>query len=517
MELSMLIFFLLLPLSFAAAAAVKFLFFQTHKESNKRLPPGPPALPLLGNIQWLGTPLSDLHLVLRRLRSKYGPIITLFLGTRPAVFVFNPSLVHEALIQKGSSFASRPPASEMTRFFNGNIQTIASAPYGPLWRLLRRNLMSEILHPSRVKSFAEGRMWVRDVLINRLRSHEQRGEPVRVAEMFQHAIFCLLLFMCFGEKLDESAVSEIERAQQRLVNTFFSFHAMAFMPVVGRLVFRKAWKMALEMKDERDQLMESLIRARSARKEAGRRDDKKGFEFCYVDSLHALELPEEGGRKPTEREMVTLCSELLTGGTDTTSTTMEWIMANLVKNPDQQSKLVDEIERVVGKEGEIREEDLPKMPYLQAVVKEGLRRHPPAHLLLSHAVSEEVTLGGYVIPKDAFINFTASEIGVDKEVWEDPLEFKPERFLKAEGGKGEEDVDITGSREVKMMPFGVGRRICPALNLAILHLEFLVANLVREFEWKPKKDGEIIDLTEKVEFTVVMKIPLEAKIISRRS
>ncbi|KAL6012992.1 hypothetical protein ACLOJK_003482 [Asimina triloba] len=117
--------------------------------------------------------------------------------------------------------------------------------------------------------------------------------------------------------------------------------------------------------------------------------------------------------------MVTLCSELLTGGTDTTSTTMEWIMANPVKNPDQKSKLVHEIEGVVGKEEEIREEDLPKMPYLQA---------------------------------DALINFTASEIGVDKEVWEEPPEFRPERFLKAEDGEGEEGVDITGSREVKMMP-----------------------------------------------------------------
>ncbi|KAL5996110.1 hypothetical protein ACLOJK_026183 [Asimina triloba] len=409
-----------------------------------------------------------------------------------------------------------PPATELTRFFNSNQDNISSASYGPHWRLLRRNLMSEILHPSRVKTFAEGRKWVLELLIKRLCSIEERGEPVRVQEIFQHVIFCLLLFMCFGEKLEESAVNEIERVQRRMLVTFSSFNLFAFLPRVGRLLFRKGWKRALELRDEREQLMIRLIRARRGRKE-GHQDEKtkkSSFEFSYVDSLFALELAEEGGRKLTEAEIVTLCSEFMTGGTDTTSTAMDWIFANLVKNQDKQEKLVEDIERVVGKDGEIKEEDLQKMRYLKAVILEGLRRHPPGHLLLSHGVSEEVTLGGYVIPKNAVVNVTIAEIGLDKEVWEDPLEFRPERFLKEDD---EEGVDITGSREIKMMPFGVGRRICPALSLAILHLEYLVANLVREFQWKPKEEGEIIDLSEKMEFTVVMKNPLEAKIISRRS
>ncbi|KAL5996117.1 hypothetical protein ACLOJK_026190 [Asimina triloba] len=504
---------MLILVSLFLSLALKLLFFGRQK-SKKSLPPGPPALPLLGNLLWLRKSLFDIEPVLRRLRSKYGPILTLHIGTRPAIFIADRSLVHEALVQKGSAFSDRPPATELGRIFNANQHNISSAAYGPLWRLLRRNLMSEILHPSRVKSFAEGRKWVLELLIKKLRAHEERGEAVRVVEIFQHAIFCLLLFMCFGERLEESAVKEIERVQRRLLTSGSRFGVFAFLPRLGRFIFRRRWKMVLEMRDEQERVLVPLIRARGDRKEGCEDEKKKGsFEFCYVDSLFALELSEEGGRKLTETEMVSLCSEFLNGGTDTTSTTLQWILANLVRNQDKQANLAEEIEGVVGKEGEIREEDLQKMPYLKAVILEGLRRHPPGHFVLPHAVSEEVTLAGYVIPKNASINFTVAEIGVDKEVWEDPLEFRPERFLKEEGVEG---VDITGSREIKMMPFGVGRRICPGLNLALLHLEYFVANLVREFQWKPKKDGEIIDLSEKLEFTVVMKNPLEAKIISRR-
>jgi cytochrome P450 len=232
--------------------------------------------------------------------------------------------------------------------------------------------------------------------------------------------------------------------------------------------------------------------------------------LCYVDTILALELPEEK-RKLNEEEMVSLCSEFLDGGTDTTSTALQWIMANLVKYPQIQEKLFMEIKGVV-QEGEenIKEEELQKMPYLKAIILEGLRRHPPGHFVLPHAVTEDAVLGKYVVPKDGNINFMVAEMGWNPKVWEDPMVFKPERFLNSGG----ETFDITGSREIKMMPFGAGRRICPAYDLAMLHLEYFVANLIWRFEWKAV-DGDDVDLSEKEEFTVVMKNPLQAQICPR--
>ncbi|CAN1246504.1 Cytochrome P450 89A9 [Linum grandiflorum] len=226
----------------------------------------------------------------------------------------------------------------------------------------------------------------------------------------------------------------------------------------------------------------------------------------YIDTLLNLELPEEK-RKLTEMEIVSLCNEFLNGGTDTTSNILQWIMANVVKYPDIQTKLFDEIKSLVGetRATEIKEEDLQKLPYLKAVVLEGLRRHPPGHFLMPHAVTStaELGVGGYAVPKGAVVNFMVAEIGRDPKVWEDPMSFKPERFL------GDTNpFDITSSKEIKMMPFGAGRRICPAYELGILHLEYFLANLIWSFEWKAVGDKEV-DLTGKeLWFAEVMKNPL---------
>ncbi|WJX22116.1 hypothetical protein P8452_11453 [Trifolium repens] len=120
----------------------------------------------------------------------------------------------------------------------------------------------------------------------------------------------------------------------------------------------------------------------------------------------------------------------------------------------------------------MKEEDLHKFPYLKCVILEGLRRHPPGHFLLPHAVTEDVVLNGYLVPKTGVVNFLEAEIGWDSRVWEDPMEFKPERFLK------NKTFDITGKKEIKMMLFGAGRRICPEYTLALLHLEYF-----RCFKW----------------------------------
>ncbi|KAF9609059.1 hypothetical protein IFM89_012499 [Coptis chinensis] len=427
-----------------------------------QLPPGPPIVPFITAVQWIGKSISDVERTLRHLSSKYGPIISLGMNnSKPLIFITTHDLSYQSLVTRGAIFADRPPAPPASRYLSNDQHTISAAPYGPLRHLLRRNLTFGVLQSSRVNSYAHTRKSVLQNLKNKLKKEAAAtgaGGSICVGLHFQYAIFCLLVIICFGDdKLDEKTMGDIEKVQR----------------------------------------------------------DLPAYQLQY------LRLP-EGGRKLSEREIVGLCSELLNAGTDTTATTLEWIMANLVKHQDIQLKLFEEIKGVVqassksGSEMTIQVEDIQKMPYLKAVVLEGLRRHPPGHFVLPHAVTEDTMLEGYVVPKDAIVHFMIGEMAMDSKVWDNPMEFKPERFLSSSSNKKNGEIaaalDIAGSRDIKIMPFGAGRRICPGLGLAMLHLEYFVANLVMEFQWACEV-GHEVDLSEKQVLTVVMKKPLRARLL----
>ncbi|KAJ6302836.1 hypothetical protein OIU77_016853 [Salix suchowensis] len=396
-----------------------------------------------------------------------------------------------------------------------NQLAILYSRYGPTWRLLRRNLTAEILNPSGVKSYSRARERVLQILQNRLESQAKSGRPVFVMEHFRYAMFCLLVLMCFGDKLDENQIKKIEEVEHQLLVNLQKFSILNFCPRVTKIVLRKRWEEFFRLLKCQEDVLIPFIRERKKGKEKRSRepnmeDSKDENVLSYVDTLLDLQLPGEN-RKLNELEIVSLSSEFLSAGTDTTTTALQWIMENLVKYPQIQEKLFMEIKGVV-RDGEenIKEDDLQQLPYLKAIILEGLRRHPPFHFVFPHAVIEDVVVGEYVIPKEAAIVINAAEMGWDLKVWEDPMSFNPSRFLNKEG----ETFDMTGRREIKMMPFGVGRRICPGYALSMLHLDYFVANLVSKFEWKAV-DGDDVDLSEEQEFTMVMKNPLQAQLSLR--
>ncbi|KAK9144125.1 hypothetical protein Sjap_004028 [Stephania japonica] len=343
----------------------------------------------------------------------------------------------------------------------------------------------------------------------RLNKEAQLGQcHVQVMKHFKYTMFCLLAYMCFGDKFDEKVIGDIEDMERNIILSLSRFNLLGAFPKLTKMLMPKRWEELHELINNQERVFVPLIRAR---KEKQRRSDDV---VAYVDTLLNLSVPsEEGGvRKLSEKEIATLCTEFFNAAADTTSTTMEWIMANLVKYPKIQEKLYSEIQGVVssrdgGDEGDdIKDEELHKMKYLKAVVLEGLRRHPPAHVGIPHAVKDDVLLEGHLVPRDAIIIFTIAEMGWDPTVWEDPMEFKPERFLVSEMG----GLDITGTREIKMMPFGAGRRICPGLSFGMQLLEYLVVNLVKDFKWTARM-GDDVDLSEKIELTSIMKHPLQKR------
>ncbi|KAI3972957.1 hypothetical protein MKX01_019615 [Papaver californicum] len=380
---------IIITLSFCATLKVLFNLLQTLK----KLPPGHVSIPIITSLQWLQKSFSDLGPILRNLEAKYGPIITLSIGHRKSIFITTSSLAHQALIQNGAIFADCSPAPATLKIISSNQHNTTDASYES----------------------------------NSGQNH------VLVVDHIQFGMFCLLVFMCIGEKLDEEKLEKLLKI-------------LDFFPKLIKIFSKKKWE---DLRSDQEKVLIPLIRSRKKqmKKISEDKNHEKSLGLCYVDSLLNLELPNEGGRKLTEQEIVSLCSEFLDAATDTTSTALQWI----------------------------QEEDLKKLPYLKAVILEGLRRHPPAHFILPHAVTQDIGLDGYVVPKEATVNVMIAEIGWDSKVWEDPMVFKPDRFLNEDGVLSEELSYLVEE--------------CHASSLAMLHLEYFVA--IKEFKWTAKFRDDI--------------------------
>lgn len=193
----------------------------------------------------------------------------------------------------------------------------------------------------------------------------------------------------------------------------------------------------------------------------------------------------------------------MVGGTETTTAMLEWVMAELMKHPDEMEKVQEELTQIVGLNNLVEEFHLPKLHHLEAVVKETIRLHPALPLLVPRCPSETTTIGGYTIPKGSTVFMNAWAIHRDPSLWDNPLEFRPQRFLDPNN-----KYDYLGNK-FQYVPFGSGRRICAGLPLAERMLTFELASFLHSFEWRLPRDTKL-DLSEKYGLVVKKMTPLIA-------
>ncbi|KAK5804677.1 hypothetical protein PVK06_032328 [Gossypium arboreum] len=223
----------------------------------------------------------------------------------------------------------------------------------------------------------------------------------------------------------------------------------------------------------------------------------------YFPLLTKLD-PQDGIEELNKTHVTNLLLDLFVAGTDTTSSTLEWAMAELLRNPQALLKAKKELDEAIGKGNPVEESDVNRLPYLQAIIKETFRMHPAVPLLLPRRADSDANLCGFKIPKGSQVLINVWAIGRDPSIWDNPNSFIPDRFLGSE-------IDVKG-RDFGLIPFGAGRRICPGLPLANRMLHLMLGSLINYFDWK--LEGEIspneMNMEEKYRIAVHMATPLRA-------
>ncbi|GLJ15604.1 hypothetical protein SUGI_0256490 [Cryptomeria japonica] len=230
-----------------------------------------------------------------------------------------------------------------------------------------------------------------------------------------------------------------------------------------------------------------------------RRRVKKSEKSDIVDVM--LDMAEIGSAEiqVSRLHMKAIITDMLIAGVETSTTTIEWAMTELLRNPQAMSRAQEEIELKVGRDRMVRESDLVSLHYLRCVVKETLRLHAPAPLLMAHESTQGCNVGEYYIPPETRLFVNVWAIGRDERVWEDPLEFKPERFIGS-------SIDVNG-HHFELLSFGTGRRGCPGIYMGLSSVYLVVAQLIHCFHWNVEGD---LDREETFGLTLPKKFPISA-------
>ncbi|KAK1293377.1 Isoflavone 2'-hydroxylase [Acorus calamus] len=493
-----LLFYLALLLTLTLLLSRLILSPPPKHPSNKSPPPSPPSLPLIGHLHLFKKPL---HRTLSALSLKYGPVLSLRVGSRPVLVVSSSSAAEDCFTKNDIAFANRP------RFLAGKIlgyefTSQAWAPYGDHWRNLRRITTVGVYSTARVNSFspirsAEIRSIVKCFFAGRS-SINGGFTKVELKSVFFDLAFNVMMEMISGKKYHgEGATGSREEAEEfrEIVEESFQLAAASnlgdFMPVLNWLGFLGLEKRLLRLRKRRDTFFERLIEEIRLKRKTGEAEKRE----TIIDVM--LSLQESDAEYYTDEIIKGVIANLLAAGTDTTAVTTEWALSHLLNNPETLKKARNEIDTVVGHDHMFEESSLPNLPYLNDIISETLRLCPAGPLLVPHKSTEDCMVGGYYVPSGTMLLVNAWAIHRDPSLWEEPTKFKPERF---QGG---------GVEGYKMIPFGSGRRRCPGEGLAMRLLGLTLGTLIQCFEWKRIGEEEV-DMMEGPGLTMPKDKPLEA-------
>ncbi|XP_061994802.1 cytochrome P450 71B34-like [Rosa rugosa] len=472
--------FLLLPL---------LVLLKKNKKPQKHFPPSPPKLPIIGNLHQFAQSGSSPHQNLWRLSKKFGPIMLLRLGRIPTLIISSAEAAKQVLKDNDLNCCTRPSTSG-SRKLTYNYIDMGFAPYGEYWREMRKLCVLELFSVKRVQSYRLIREEEVAKMIDSISKESaswSSNSCVNLTEKLYAVMGSITFRVIFGTSFEGSDF-EHDRFHQVLHEAeimLAGFSAADYFPaIIGYLIDRISGKhkqferVSGELHHFFQQVIDDHLKPGRTQPE---HED-------IVDVL--LKIVKEqtgfGAAQFGHDNIKALLVNLFLGGIDTGAITMLWAMAELAKNPRLMKKAQDEVRSCVGNKGKVSESDTEQLPYLKMIIKETLRLHPPAPLMLPRESMSPFKVLGYDVEPKTLIIINDWVISRDPEFWKDPEEFIPERF-------DDSSVDFRG-QHFEYLPFGAGRRICPGIYMATTTVELGLANLLYSFDWKSPEGMKEADI-----------------------
>nr|QUN00503.1 cytochrome P450 736A266 [Tripterygium wilfordii] len=465
----------------ALALFLQLLLRKMTNTKHKKLPPGPKGLPIFGCLHMLG---KFPHRAMHQLSQKYGPIMYMKLGLMPTVVVSSPQAAELFLKTHDLVFASRP-SLEAAKYISYEQTGISFAPYGSYWRNMRKMCTLELLSTLKINDFKSMRREEIKKFVEHIKDAAKEGVAVDVSAKVASLSADMTCRMVFGKKYMDKDLDE--RGFKAVIHEGMKLGAT---PNVGDYIPQIAWldlqglrKRMKAVSKVFDDFFEKIID-----EHIQCRDEDKVKDF--VDVMLGIVGSEETEYSINRGNIKAVILDMLAGGMDTSFTSVEWTMSELLRHPRVMEKLQKELEEVVGMNRMVEESDLEKLDYLDMVVKESMRIHPVAPLLIPHESIEDCIVDGFHIPRKSRIVINTWSIGLDPRSWTDAEKFIPERF---EGS----NVDVRG-HDFELLPFGSGRRGCPGLQLGLTMVQLMLAQTVHCFDWELPDNmlASELDMTE---------------------
>ncbi|XP_021290830.1 geraniol 8-hydroxylase-like [Herrania umbratica] len=463
------------------------------RASSGKLPPGPRRIPILGNLLDLG---DKPHKSLAELAKTHGPLMSLKLGSLTTIVVSSAAMAKEVLQNHDLTFSNRT-IGDAVRVKQHDEVGLPWMPVSPLSRTLRKVCNSHFFSNKKLNANQYLRRKKIEELLSYVHKHGRAGVAVNIGQAAFNTSINLLSNTVFSKDLVDPNSKDAQAFKQTVCSIMEEggkTNLADYFPVLRKIdpqgVRRRMSIHLTKLLNLVDKMFDERLHSR-----------KEHGSIAYDDVLDTLlDIIEDNLVELNKTHLTHLLGVFFVAGTDTTSVSLEWAMAELLQNPKVLQKAQVELKKTIGKGNQVEESDIARLPYLQAIIKETFRMHPPLPLLLPRRAGPDAEIHGFRIPEGSQVLVNAWAIGRDPDIWENPECFRPERFLGLE-------IDVKG-RNFELIPFGAGRRICPGLPLAMRMLHLMLGSLINNFDWKI--EGGVMNMEEKFGISLQKAEPLRA-------